>query len=481
MSLLEQPAWTLRDRLLAGEIRATELTQAIWERIDAREAQLGAYLTLREREVVLEEAAAIDRRLAAGEPVGPLAGLPVSLKDNLSTAGLRTTCASRMLESYVPPYDATVVERLRAADALLIGKTNLDEFAMGASTERSALGRTTHPHDPSRVPGGSSGGAAASVAAAEALLALGSDTGGSIRQPASFCGVVGMKPTYGRVSRYGLVAYASSFDQIGPLATDVRSASLLLSVISGHDPMDSTSAPRPALPEVREPAEPPLRIGVPVEYFREPLAREVQERVERAIALLEAAGHERVEVSIPTTRQAIAAYYLIVCAEASSNLARFDGVRYGFRAEGCKTAREMICQTRSQGFGDEVKRRIVLGTYVLSAGYYDAFYAKACRARTLLARELAAAFEHCDVLAFPVAPTVAYELGASEQDFMMQYLGDVYTVLANLTGSPALSLPCGATEAGLPVGLQLAAPPFEDERLLAAALEAERLLAEAAG
>jgi aspartyl-tRNA(Asn)/glutamyl-tRNA(Gln) amidotransferase subunit A len=416
----------------------------------------------------------VDRKVAAGESGGPLAGVPVALKDNLCTRGVATTCSSRILENWVPPYDATVVRRLTEAGAIVIGKTNLDEFAMGSSTENSAFGPTRNPHDTSRVPGGSSGGSAAAVAAGFAPLALGSDTGGSIRQPAALCGVVGVKPTYGRVSRYGLVAFASSLDQIGPFAHTVDDAARLLEVIAGHDPFDATSIPEPfpALSARLDEGVAGVRVGVVSELMGEGIAPDVAARVREAADALSDAGAKVEEVSVPAVIYGLSAYYLIAPAEASSNLARFDGVRYGLRVD-APTTNEMMVATRTQGFGAEVKRRIMLGTYALSAGYYDAYYGKAQRVRTLIARDFAAAYDRFDVLLSPTSPTTAFALGDKTADPMAMYMNDVCTIPSNLSGDPAMSVPFRTGADGLPVGVQVLAPSLGEVVMfqVAAALE----------
>jgi aspartyl-tRNA(Asn)/glutamyl-tRNA(Gln) amidotransferase subunit A len=422
-----------------------------------------------------QAAVAIDRRITAGEDPGPLAGVPVALKDNLCTRGTPTTCSSRILEGWRPPYDATVVERLTEAGAVVVGKTNLDEFAMGSSTENSAYGPTHNPHYLARVPGGSSGGSAAAVAAGFAPLALGSDTGGSIRQPAALCGVVGVKPTYGAVSRYGLVAFASSLDQIGPFANRVADAAAVLEVIGGHDPRDATSIPEelPGLVERLDRGVEGLRVGLVTELVDvEGVQPEVAARTREAAATLEKLGATVEEVSVPSTTYGLSAYYLIAPAEASSNLARYDGVRYGLRIDGPTTG-EMYDRTRTEGLGDEVKRRIMLGTYALSAGYYDAFYGKAQRVRTLILRDFAAAYERCDVLLSPTSPCTAFPLGAKSADPLTMYLNDVCTIPSNLSGHPAISVPFGTGEAGLPVGVQVMAPALREGVMfqVAAALE----------
>jgi aspartyl-tRNA(Asn)/glutamyl-tRNA(Gln) amidotransferase subunit A len=441
--------------------------------IAAREPELHAFNL-----VLADEARAradeIDRRVAAGEDPGPLAGVPVALKDNLCTRGIPTTCSSKILAGWRPPYDATVVTRLAEAGAVVVGKTNLDEFAMGSSTENSAFGPTRNPHDPTRVPGGSSGGSAAAVAAGFAPLALGSDTGGSIRQPAALCGVVGVKPTYGLVSRYGLVAFASSLDQIGPFAATVADAALALEVIAGHDPMDSTSIPEaaPSLTAVLDQGVEGLRIGILGE-LTDGIAPDVAARLAAAAAALEAAGAKVDEASVPAATLGLSAYYLIAPAEASSNLARYDGVRYGLRVEGDDIT-AMYGATRAAGFGAEVKRRIMLGTYALSAGYYDAYYGQAQRARTLIIRDFEAAYASYDLLLAPTTPTTAFELGAKTADPLTMYLSDVCTIPSNLAGHPAVSVPYGSGDDGLPVGVQLLAPAIGEATIFraAAALEA---------
>jgi aspartyl-tRNA(Asn)/glutamyl-tRNA(Gln) amidotransferase subunit A len=453
----------------AGETTPSAVVEAHLAGVERLDGRLGVYLA-----VLGEEARAAareaDARHGRGQPRGPLDGVPVALKDNLCMRGARTTAGSRILEGFVAPYDATVVERLRAAGAVLLGKTNLDEFAMGSSTEYSAFHRTRNPWDPARVPGGSSGGSAAAVAAGLATLGLGSDTGGSVRQPAAFCGVVGLKPTYGRVSRYGLIAFASSLDQIGPFARDVRDAALLLGAIAGADRRDATCVDVPVPDytadlgrDVRG-----LRLGVPDEYFIEGTDPEVEGAVRRAIEVLAELGATTERISLPTTEYALAAYYLIAPAEASSNLARYDGVKYGLRAPGGRDLIDMSGRTRAAGFGAEVQRRIMLGTYALSAGYYDAYYGKAQRVRTLVAGDFQQAFARVDLVVAPTTPNVAFKHGEKEDPLSM-YLNDVFAVPANLTGLPALSVPCGFTAGGLPIGLQLIGRPFDEARLLQAA------------
>jgi aspartyl-tRNA(Asn)/glutamyl-tRNA(Gln) amidotransferase subunit A len=448
------------------EVSAEEVATAHLDRIAARDEPLGAYLHVT-RERALQSARRVDAAVAAGARL-PLAGVPVAVKDILHVAGVPTTCGSRILEGYPPPFTATAVERLEAAGAVVLGKTNMDEFAMGSSTENSAYRPTRNPWDPSRVPGGSSGGSAAAVAAGLATLALGTDTGGSIRQPAALCGVVGLKPTYGRVSRYGVVAFASSLDQVGPLARTVEDVALLASVISGRDPRDATSADVPAA-GVREGLEAGargLRVGVPW-AFLEGLEAPVAASFREALRTLEAAGATTVDVALPHLPHAIATYYIVATAEASSNLARYDGVRYGLRAPGRHDLRALYGETRDRGFGPEVKRRIILGTFVLSSGYKDAYYLRAQKVRTLIRRDFEAAYAACDVIAMPTTPTPAFRLGEKTADPLQMYLADVFTVPANLAGLPGLSVPAGLV-GGLPVGLQLLGRPFDEATLLRA-------------
>ena len=459
----------------SGERTAVDVVDEHLAAIASRDGDIHAF-NLVTADEARAAALAIDRRVAAGEDPGPLAGVPVALKDNLCTAGIPTTCSSRILEGWRPPYDATVVERLAAAGAIAIGKTNLDEFAMGSSTENSAFGPTRNPHDLTRVPGGSSGGSAAAVAAGFAPLALGSDTGGSIRQPAALCGVVGMKPTYGAVSRYGLVAFASSLDQIGPFAATVADAAALYEAIAGHDPRDATSIPRPAarVSEGLGQGVGGLRVGIVSELLgAEGIEPDVAARAREAAEALESAGAKVDEVSVPSVVYGLSAYYLIAPAEASSNLARYDGVRFGLRVD-APTTGEMYDRTRTAGFGAEVKRRIMLGTYALSAGYYDAFYGKAQRVRTLILRDFQAAYERFDVLLSPASPSTAFELGAKSADPLTMYLNDVCTIPSNLSGDPAISVPFGTGADGLPIGVQVLAPSLGEETLfrVAAALEA---------
>ncbi|MCY3554099.1 MAG: amidase family protein [Gemmatimonadetes bacterium] len=497
-------AYELAPRIQSGEVAAEEVASEVLRLIEEKDPTINAYLAV-DREAVIEDARDVDRRIAAGEATGPLAGVPIAIKDAICTKGLETTCASRILEGFVPPYDATVIARLRAADAVIVGKTNMDQFGMGSSNENTGFDVCRNPLDTSRVPGGSSGGSAAALAAGTAVLALGEDTGGSIRQPAAFCGVVGLKPTYGRVSRFGIIAYGSSFDQVGPMARNVEDCAQLLGVIAGHDPMDTTSASQ-AVPDYTADLKQGIegvRIGVPDEYLAEGLDASVKESVTQAIERMESLGARVESVHLPHTEYAVAAYYILVTAEASSNLARYDGVKYGYRgvdggmstAEGTAggsggaSAAEtevgagvgapalapedrldtMYGSTRSGGFGPEVKRRIMLGTYVLSAGYYDAYYDKAQRARTLIKGDFDQAFEKVDLLVAPTTPTTAFRIGEKIDDPLQMYLSDVYTVPINLAGVPAISLPCGTDPDGMPIGLQIIGPHFGEERILQAA------------
>ena len=473
MSLYEKPAHVLHDMLARNEISARELTEDVLLRMDAVEGDVGAYL-LETREGALAQADAVDAKRAAGEKIPFLAGIPGAVKDNICTIGVRTTAASKILENFVPPYDATVMTKLHAEDAVILGKTNLDEFAMGGSTENSAFQPTHNPWDTSRVPGGSSGGSAAAVASGTAIWALGSDTGGSIRQPASFCGIVGLKPTYGRVSRYGLMAYASSLDQIGPLTRDVTDAAHLMNVIAGHDPMDSTAS-RADVPDYTQALRADvkgLKIGLPKEYFIDGMDQEVEASVRKAIADMEAMGAEVREISLPHTDYAVSTYYLIAPAEAATNLERYDGVSYGARVDG-EDLVDMMTRTRTEKFGAEVKRRILIGNYALSAGYYDAYYLKALKVRTLIQQDFTRAFEQVDVIMTPTAPTPAYRIGEMTSPLQM-YLQDISTVPLNLAGLPGISVPCGFTAAGLPIGLQIIGRPLAEETILRAAFAYEQ-------
>jgi len=468
---ISQAAAQLRDR----RISSRELTQAVLERIDAVEGRICAFISI-QADLALAQADTADKMIAEGRST-PLTGIPLALKDLICTEGIRTTCASRILENFIPPYDATVVRKLKNAGAVLIGKVNMDEFAMGSSTENSAFKTTHNPWDVSRIPGGSSGGSAAAVAADMCLGSLGSDTGGSIRQPASHCGVVGMKPTYGRVSRFGLVAFASSLDQIGPITKDTRDCALMLNAISGHDPQDSTSVPEP-VPDYTSFLNGDLKglvAGIPKEYHASAgLDPEVASAVNRAVQTLQDLGVRCVEVSLPHTEYAVAAYYVIAPCEASSNLARYDGVKYGFRDQAAGSLIDMYRNTRSKGFGLEVQRRIILGTYSLSAGYYDAYYGKASQVRTLIMDDFKNAFQSCDLLLSPVTPTPAFTIGDNTDDPLTMYLSDVFTLSANLAGIPGMSVPCGFSAGGLPIGLQLMGPHFSEGTLLKTAYHFEQ-------
>ncbi len=471
MSLQKLGLVELHKKFTAGEVTATEIVRAYFLRISQVEPKVKAFVT-QTKEAAYQQAECLDHKLKVWRKTHPLTGMPLAVKDNICTDGVPTTCSSRMLQSFVPPYDATVVSRLRSEEYILVGKTNLDEFAMGSSTENSGFGPSRNPWNLHCVPGGSSGGSAAAVAAEECVAALGSDTGGSIRQPAAFCGVVGVKPTYGRVSRYGLVAFASSLDQIGPITRNVPDAAFLLQAIAGHDPMDSTSVDRP-VPDYMKALQKRdlknLKVGVPVEFFTEGLDPEVEQAVRAAIGELKHLGAEIKEIRLPRTDAAVAVYYVIATAEASSNLARFDGVKFGFRAKETKDLLELYLKTRQEGFGPEVKRRIMLGTYVLSAGYYDAYYGKAQAVRTLVCQDFDAAFKEVDLIITPATPTPAFKLGEKSEDPLQMYLSDIFTISVNLAGLPAIALPCGFTKAGLPIGLQLIGRAFEEDLMLRAA------------
>lgn len=467
--LYYQSIAALSERLQNKEVSSLELTRAVMARTQAVEKQVAAFNSFDEVDA-LAQATASDARRDAGQTLGLLDGIPIGLKDVIAVQNQPLTASSKMLADFVSPYDATVTENLKKAGAVLWGRLNLDEFAMGSSTENSATKQTTNPWDPTCVPGGSSGGSAAAVAAGEAIASLGSDTGGSIRQPAAFCGVVGLKPTYGLVSRYGLIAFASSLDQIGPFAHTVEDAAIMLQAIAGHDPKDSTSY-RTDLPDYRaelSQRKGPWKLGIPREYFGEGLDPEVNAAVERAIAFYREQGCEIKEVSLPHTRYCLDAYYVIATAEASSNLSRYDGIRYGHRSKDAKDIVDLYFKSRAEGFGDEVKRRIMLGTYVLSSGYYDAYYLRAQKVRTLIRQDFLKAYEEVDALITPTAPTPAFKLGA-KADPLALYLCDIYTIGANLAGLPGISLPCGFSSSGLPIGLQLIGQPFEEANLLSIA------------
>jgi len=457
------------------KVSVSEIIQDLYDRIAKVDPLVKAFLILNQEEA-LKQAKEIDTKVKKGEELPPLAGLAIAVKDIIATKGIETTCGSRMLKGFYPPYNATVIDKLKEAGAIIIGKTNLDEFAMGSSTENSAFGPTYNPWDLERVPGGSSGGSAAAVAADEAFIALGTDTGGSIRQPASFCGVVGLKPTYGRVSRYGLIAYASSLDQIGPITKNVSDSALLMRIISGPDNRDSTSVDLPVPDYLKSCQEEikNIKIGVPREYFVEGMNFEVKDVVYQALKLLEELGAKIEEVSLPHTEYSLPTFYLIATAEASSNLARYDGIQYGYRTENYKDLSSMYQRTRSEGFGPEVKRRIMLGTYALSSGYYDAYYLKAQKVRTLIKEDFTRVFSKYDILVTPTSPTPAFKLKEKMADPLTMYLSDIYTIPVNLAGLPALSLNCGYSKGGLPIGLQLIGKPFEEETILRVAFNYEQ-------
>ena len=473
MELYKLTIHELHEKLKNREISAKELTESIFKRLSETEEKIKAYLTITKDEAQKQTEEA-DKDIKSGN-ASPLTGIPLAIKDNICTDGIKTTCASRILESFIPPYDAAVITKLKKSGYILVGKTNMDEFAMGSSTENSAFGATRNPYDLDRVPGGSSGGSAAAVAADECIAALGSDTGGSIRQPAALCGIVGMKPTYGRVSRYGLVAFASSLDQIGPLTKDVADCAVMMNAISGHDPCDSTSAniPLPDFTKSLVKDVKGLKIGIPEEYFIEGIDKDVDKAVRDAIKLLEGLGAESVKIKLPNTGYAIATYYILATSEASSNLARYDGVKYGLRAEG-KDLIDMYMETRAKGFGSEVKRRIMLGTYALSAGYYEAYYKKAQQVRTLIKMDFDEAFKKADVIITPTTPTPAFKIGEKTQDPLQMYLSDIFTISVNLAGVPAASIPCGLTKGNLPIGLQIIGKPFDEETIIRTAYTFEQ-------
>jgi len=474
MEICQLTAHQLHEMLLRKEVTCREVTEAVLKQIEKVENRIHAYITLLS-DSAMEQAILADTRYKKGQ-AGPLTGIPLAIKDLICTQGIRTTCGSHILENFIPTYDATVIEKLKTTGAVFVGKANMDEFAMGSSTENSFFGPTHNPWDLARIPGGSSGGSAAAVAADECIASLGSDTGGSIRQPAACCGVVGLKPTYGLISRFGLVAFASSLDQIGPFGKDVRDIALLMNGISGHEPRDSTSVDIP-VPDYTRALVNDVRsmvLGVPREYFIEGIDPEVESAVREAIRTLEKLGAKVVEVSLPHSEYALAVYYIIAPAEASSNLARYDGVKYGFRAKGNYDLLEMYKESRSQGFGAEVKRRIMLGTYALSAGYYEAYYRKASQVRTLIQEDFRKAFSQCDVLLMPTAPTPAFKLGEKVDDPLQMYLSDIFTIPCNLAGLPGLSLPCGFSRQGLPIGLQILGNHFQEEKIFRVAYAYEQ-------
>lgn len=474
MELYQLTIHELHDMLKKGETTSETITESVLSRIKAVDGKVKAYITVTE-EVARAQAREADKRIKAGD-ASPLLGIPIAVKDNMCTDGIKTTCASKILGNFVPPYDATVVRNLKQAGYVLCGKPNMDEFAMGSSTENSGFFITKNPWDLERIPGGSSGGSAAAVAAGECIGSLGSDTGGSIRQPASCCGVVGLKPTYGRVSRFGLVAFASSLDQIGPITKDVIDAALLMNVISGHDKKDSTSAniPSPDYTRALKKDVKGMKIGLPREYFIEGMDPEVEKAVRDAVKTLEGLGAKVTEVTLPHTDYAVATYYILATSEASSNLARYDGVKYGYRTQSPKDLMDMYMKSRAEGFGPEVKRRIMLGTYALSAGYYDAYYKKGQQVRTLIKRDFDEAFKTVDVIATPTAPTAAFKIGEKSSDPLQMYLSDIFTISVNLAGIPGLSLPCGFTSGNLPIGLQLLGKHFDEEAILHTAFAYEQ-------
>ncbi|MCX7665200.1 MAG: Asp-tRNA(Asn)/Glu-tRNA(Gln) amidotransferase subunit GatA [Gemmataceae bacterium] len=470
MSIILKTASELRELLNQGQITSVELTQQFLQAISTRDPQVKAF-QLVDATGALEQAEKVDAKRKAGQPLGALAGIPVAVKDVLCVKGQPTTCSSKMLENFRPPYDSATVEKLRAADAVIIGKTNMDEFAMGSSTENSAFMTTRNPWDLERIPGGSSGGSAAAVAACLAPVSIGTDTGGSIRQPAALCGIVGSKPTYGRVSRYGLIAFASSLDQVGPFTHDTLDNALLLEVLAGFDPRDSTSVNRP-VPSYTQTIQQPLeglRIGVPKEYFEEGLDSEIQSAIKQALQEYQKLGAKLVDVSLPHSKYAVATYYIVATAEASSNLARYDGMHYGYRAKPQSGEKldliRTYSRTRAEGFGKEVQRRIMLGTFALSAGYVDAYYLKALKVRRLIKNDFDQAFSQCDVIMGPTSPSAAFKLGEKSNDPLAMYLSDIYTIACNLAGIAGMSIPCGLTRTGLPIGLQLQVPPFEEEKM----------------
>jgi len=475
MELFNLTIHELQDMLKKGDTTARAVNESVLDRIQSVDDRVKAFISVTGREIALDAAAEADKRRKTGD-ASTLLGIPLAVKDNMCTEGIKTTCASKILANFIPPYDATVVQKLKQAGSVICGKPNMDEFAMGSSTENSGFFITRNPWDLECIPGGSSGGSAAAVAAGECIAALGSDTGGSIRQPAACCGVVGLKPTYGRVSRYGLVAFASSLDQIGPITKDVTDAAILMNVIAGHDPKDSTSA-NIAVPDFTASLKKDvkgMKVGIPREYFIEGMDPDVDKAVRDAVKTLEGLGATVREVTLPHTAYAVATYYILATSEASSNLARYDGVKYGVRAEGAKDLLDMYMKSRSQGFGPEVKRRIMLGTYALSAGYYDAYYKKGQQARTLIKRDFDDAFKSVDIIATPTAPTAAFKIGEKSADPLQMYLSDIFTISVNLAGIPGISIPCGFTKNSLPIGLQLLGRHFDEESILHASFAYEQ-------
>ena len=475
MDITKLTVHELQDKLKSKEITVTDITKAYIKNIEEKEKDIGAFVTTLEDEAI-KKSEEIQEKIEKGENLGNLAGIPIGIKDNICTKGIKTTCSSKMLENFVSPYDATVMEKINNENMINLGKLNMDEFAMGGSTEYSYFKKTRNPWNLNKVPGGSSGGSAAAVAAKMVPWALGSDTGGSIRQPASFCGVVGLKPTYGLVSRFGLVAFASSLDQIGPITKDVRDSAMLLNIIAGHDEMDSTSVDREKVDYTKclEKDIKGLKIAVPKEFFGEGINEEVKESLEKAIEKYKELGAEIHEISLDIAQYSLASYYIIACAEASSNLGRFDGIRYTYRAKDAKNLKEIYKKSRSEGFGPEVKRRIILGTYVLSSGYYDAYYKKAQKVRTLVMNEFNKAFENCDVILTPTSPTVAFDIGSKSNNPLEMYLADICTVSVNIAGLPAISVPCGCDKEGLPIGMQLIGNKFKEETILNVAYQFEQ-------
>ncbi len=474
-NICEYTAHEIHEKYISKELKVVDVVKAFFDKIKTDDEKIKAYITLCEEEA-LKDAELIQARIDAGEEIGPLAGIPIAIKDNMCTKGVKTTCASKMLENFIPPYDATVITKLKEAGAIIVGKTNMDEFAMGGSTEHSAFFKTHNPINLNKVPGGSSGGSAAAVAGDLAPISLGSDTGGSIRQPAAFCGIVGLKPTYGLISRYGLVAFASSFDQIGPFAKDIEDTANLLNVIAGYDEMDSTSAKLEKVDYTKSLVNDVkgLKIGVPKEFMAEGVSEEVKTAVNNAIEKFKALGAEVSECSLPVTEYALPTYYIVACAEASSNLARFDGIRYGYRTSNYESLEDIYKNSRSEGFGEEVKRRIILGTYVLSSGYYDAYYKKAQRVRTLVKEGYEKVFENYDLILTPTAPSVAFDIGSKINDPLEMYMSDLLTVSINLAGVPAISIPCGKNSEGMPIGLQIISKHFDESKLLQAAYTFEK-------
>jgi len=474
MKLNELTIHELQELLRDGITTSAEVTSAVFERVAAVEDRVHSYITLL-KDNAMKQAEAADIKIKAGK-AGPLTGIPLAIKDILCTEGIRTTCGSHILYNFVPPYDATIIRKLKEAGAVFVGKANMDEFAMGSSTETSYFGVTRNPWDLERIPGGSSGGSAAAVAADECIASLGSDTGGSIRQPAALCGIVGLKPTYGRVSRFGLIAFASSLDQIGPFSKDVEDTAIMLNEISGYDSNDSTSVPV-EVPDYRSFVGKSIegwKIGIPKEYFVEGIDPEVEEAVRKAISEFEAMGAKVIPISLPHTEYCLAVYYIVAPAEASSNLARYDGVKYGYRAKDPRDLLDMYKKSRSEGFGAEVKRRIMIGTYALSSGYYDAYYKKASQVRALIKKDFAQAFGKCDVIVTPTTPTAAFKIGEKTDDPLQMYLSDIFTISTNLAGIPGISLPCGYTKSGLPIGLQIQAGHFQEGKLIQAAAAYEK-------